>query len=105
MEPLTQARRTVLVHAQTNVPWRRLLSDRRLLWRLLVETYEEWGNDKAPRMGAALAFYTIFSLAPLLLVVTTATDLFVDTHTAHRALVGGLQTFLGWRNALIVERM
>jgi uncharacterized BrkB/YihY/UPF0761 family membrane protein len=33
------------------------------------ETLTEWLNDKAPRLGASLAFYTLFSLAPLLVVI------------------------------------
>ena len=36
-------------------------------WRLLKLTAEEWLNDKAPQLGAALAYYTVFSLAPLIL--------------------------------------
>src|SRR5258708_35906353 len=35
---------------------------------LLKVTYLEWSRDKVPRMGAALAYYTIFSLAPLLVI-------------------------------------
>jgi hypothetical protein len=37
--------------------------------KLFNETYSEWNKDNAPRLGAALAYYTIFSLAPLLVVV------------------------------------
>jgi len=36
---------------------------------LLKETYSEWLEDKAPQLGAALAYYTVFSLAPLILVL------------------------------------
>ncbi|MDQ6861215.1 MAG: YihY/virulence factor BrkB family protein [Verrucomicrobiota bacterium] len=39
------------------------------LWRLLVQTFNEWLEDKAPTLGAALAYYTVFSLAPLVLVL------------------------------------
>ena len=35
---------------------------------LFKQTFREFGEDKAPRLGAALAYYTIFSLAPLLLI-------------------------------------
>ncbi len=41
----------------------------KLLWRLLVQTFNEWLADKAPQLGAALAYYTVFSLAPLILVL------------------------------------
>jgi len=37
--------------------------------KLLKLTVEEWLQDKAPQLGAALAYYTVFSLAPLILVL------------------------------------
>jgi membrane protein len=36
---------------------------------LAKQTFEEWIQDKAPQLGAALAYYTVFSLAPLILVL------------------------------------
>ena len=36
---------------------------------LMKETYAEWVDDKAPRLGAALAYYAVFSLAPLLIIL------------------------------------
>ena len=47
--------------------WRRIA---RKWGGLLKETGAEWWQDKAPRLGAALAYYTILSLAPLLILVT-----------------------------------
>jgi membrane protein len=44
------------------------LSPRNLLW-LFKTTFNEWLEDKAPQLGAALAYYTVFSLAPLILVL------------------------------------
>src|SRR4029078_11189291 len=44
------------------MPWFRTVRS------LAVETYAEWTKDKAPRLGAALAYYTAFSLAPVLLI-------------------------------------
>lgn len=36
---------------------------------LLKQTFQEWLEDKAPQLGAALAYYTVFSLAPLILIL------------------------------------
>ena len=36
---------------------------------LFKQTFQEWLQDKAPQLGAALAYYTVFSLAPLVLVL------------------------------------
>ena len=38
-------------------------------WKVLKRTLNCYLDDKAPRLGASLAYYTIFSLAPLLVVV------------------------------------
>src|SRR5439155_12007548 len=39
------------------------------VFKLLKLTTQEWLQDKAPQLGAALAYYTVFSLAPLVLVL------------------------------------
>jgi membrane protein len=39
------------------------------VFTLLKQTFQEWLEDKAPQLGAALAYYTVFSLAPLVLVL------------------------------------
>jgi membrane protein len=39
------------------------------VFTLLKQTFQEWLQDKAPQLGAALAYYTVFSLAPLILVL------------------------------------
>src|SRR6266513_5392854 len=36
---------------------------------LLKQTFSEWLQDQAPQLGAALAYYTVFSLAPLVLLL------------------------------------
>lgn len=47
------------------------------LFDLLRTAAMKWSADKASRLGAALAYYSIFSLAPLLLVVTALTGIFL----------------------------
>src|SRR5215510_8992368 len=39
------------------------------VWKLIKQTIDEWQQDEAPRMGASLAYYALFSLAPLLVIV------------------------------------
>jgi membrane protein len=47
----------------------------RVAWELLVATFNEWIEDKAQRLGAALAYYTAFSIAPLLVIAVYAARL------------------------------
>lgn len=44
----------------------------RSLCSLFIRTYKEWVADKAPQLGAALAYYTVLSLAPLVLLLLSA---------------------------------
>ncbi|MDQ1262197.1 MAG: YihY/virulence factor BrkB family protein [Euryarchaeota archaeon] len=39
------------------------------LRKMLIKVYHDWSDDKASRLAAALAFYTILSLAPILIIV------------------------------------
>src|SRR5213075_1611555 len=47
------------------------------MWQTLKETFKEWTEDKVPRLSAALAFYTMLSLAPLLIIGLKVVMLFV----------------------------
>src|SRR5256885_770972 len=47
------------------------------MWQTLKETFKEWTEDKVPRLSAALAFYTMLSLAPLLIISLKVVMLFV----------------------------
>ncbi len=38
-------------------------------WELIKQTVDEWQEDEAPRMGASLAYYALFSMAPVLVIV------------------------------------
>src|SRR5215212_5484826 len=46
------------------------------VWPLLKASYNEWSEDKASRLAAALAYYTAISLAPLLVLAVTLLKLF-----------------------------
>jgi len=49
---------------------------------LLKQTLSEWLEDKAPQLGAALAYYTVFSLAPLILVLLAIIGLIFQSDPA-----------------------
>src|SRR5438309_9253530 len=49
---------------------------------LLKQTFQEWLQDKAPQLGAALAYYTVFSLAPLILVLLAIVGLIFQNDPA-----------------------
>ena len=51
------------------------------LWVTLKQAFWAWNDHKAPRLGAALSFYTMLSLAPLVILVIAVASL-VFGHSA-----------------------
>jgi membrane protein len=71
--------------------------------RLLQETCYEWYADRVPRLGAALAFYTLFSLAPLLVVVIAIAALGFGREIASTQLIQQIETFIGPEGARVIQ--
>ncbi|MGF1536144.1 MAG: YihY/virulence factor BrkB family protein [Elainellaceae cyanobacterium] len=65
------------------------------VWRLLKEAFQEWNKDDASRLAAALAFYTIFSLAPLLILVIAIASLVFDQDTVRGQIMAQMGTLIG----------
>jgi hypothetical protein len=53
----------------------------RAFWGLLSEALHEWVEDKVPQLGAALAYYAAFSIAPLLILLVAMVGLFFKGNT------------------------
>jgi membrane protein len=70
---------------------------------LLKAAYLEWSNDKAPRMGAALAYYTIFSLAPLLIIAVAIAGLAFGVQAAQGEIAGQIQGLVGRDGAKAIQ--
>jgi membrane protein len=56
--------------------------------QLVKETFDRWLADRAPSMGAALAFYSAFSVAPLLIIVIAIAGMAFGEAAAQGAIVG-----------------
>lgn len=73
--------------------------------KLIQETIAEWNEDKASRLAAALAYYTIFSLAPLLIIaIAIAGSVFGET-AAQNQIVGQIQGLVGHEAAQVIQTM
>jgi membrane protein len=77
----------------------------RTAWDLIKQTAREFVNDKCPRLGAALAFYTALSIAPLLLVVIGIAGLAFGDAAARGELARQLSDLIGREQAELVESM
>lgn len=65
------------------------------LLELLKGTAKEWSYDKCPQLGAALAYYTVFSLAPLMLLLLAASGwIYGSSESARQKVLEQLQYFI-----------
>ena len=74
-------------------------------WELVKATFVEWDEDKASRLAAALAYYTAFSLAPLLVISIGIAGLVLGEQAAQGEIVIQLQGLIGVEGARLVEQM
>ena len=70
---------------------------------LVKDAAVNWVHDYAQSMGAALAFYTMFSIAPLLLIVISVAGFFFGEEAARGEVFGQLHDLLGGPGALAVQ--
>lgn len=75
------------------------------LKRLLTRTWEEWNTDEAPRLGAALAYYTILSLAPLLVLLIALAGLVFGEQAAQGQLYAQVRDLVGPEGGKAIEGM
>jgi len=71
--------------------------------RMLRDSVAGWRADYAPSMGAALSYYTIFSIAPLLVIVIALVGLFYGADAAHKHIFSELGQILGTSTAESLE--
>ena len=70
---------------------------------LFLETFRRWSADRVPKMGAALSFYTVFSLAPLSILVLSLVSLAVEGNTARAEIVRQFRNLVGKEGAEMME--
>jgi len=67
--------------------------------------FQNWQNDKAPRMGAALAYYIALSLAPTVLILLAIAGLAFGAQAAEGRLVSQIQGLVGYEGAKAIQTM
>lgn len=75
----------------------------KVIWKLLSATFSKWSEDHAQGLGAALAFYTVFSLAPLLLIVIAIAGLVFGQEAAEGQIIGQIQGLVGNDSAKAIQ--
>jgi membrane protein len=72
---------------------------------MLKEGFQDWNEDNAPRLGAALSYYTIFSIAPLLLISIAVAGLVFGADAAQGRVVSQIQGLVGRTAAEAIQGM
>lgn len=75
------------------------------LLELLKETGKEWSKDKAPQLGAALSYYAVFSLAPILLIAIGIAGLVFGEEGVRGQVLEQLRGTLGEEAAGLIQTM
>ncbi|MEA5523332.1 YihY/virulence factor BrkB family protein [Limnoraphis robusta] len=70
---------------------------------LLRETFNEWQQDKVPILAAALSYYMIFSIAPLLILVIAVLGFIVGEQIAQEEVFTKLESLVGAENAVSIQ--
>lgn len=84
--------------------WKTMLQPAQL-WALLKDTFTAWNNDKVPRHGAALAYYTVLSLVPLLVVIITMIGFIFGREVGQGYILGQIESLVGPQSAEAIKEM
>jgi membrane protein len=75
------------------------------LWIVLKRALAGWWNDNVPHLGAALSYYTLFSLAPILIVAMSIAGLVFGAEAVRGEIVGQIDGLVGRNGAQAVQAM
>lgn len=65
------------------------------IWKLLKQTAKEWQQDKVPILAAALAYYMVFSVAPMVIIVIAVVGFIVGETVARQEVIEQMQSLIG----------
>jgi membrane protein len=77
----------------------------RTVWSIFRQTFSAWDEHEAPRWSAALAFYTILSLAPLVILMVAIVALILGHSTGQSQLLRQVESMVGHRGSEAVKGM
>lgn len=74
-------------------------------WQILKQTANDFMDDKVLKLSAALSYYTIFSIAPMLIVIITLCQVFLGKEAIEGSIYGQINDFVGNEAALQIQQM
>jgi membrane protein len=76
-----------------------------MILKVLKTAIDQWFQHRSARLGAALAYYSVFSMGPLLLIVISVAGLFFGADAARGSLTTQFRSLLGETGSKAVEAM
>lgn len=73
------------------------------LWSIFKQSFKEFGEQSILKKSAALAYYTVFSLAPMLVVIITIGQFFYGREAIEGSIYGQIKGFVGENAALQIQ--
>src|SRR5205809_7051925 len=77
----------------------------RHVFHLVVKAGKAWSDDYAPSMGAAISYYTVFSLAPLLVIVIAVAGAVFGREAVQGLIVAQLGGLIGEQGAGLIQNV
>ena len=74
-------------------------------WDILKQTAMKWWNDNALRLSASLSYYTLFSLAPMLIIAIAVAGMLFGQEAVEGRLMEEIQGLVGVESALAIQSM
>jgi membrane protein len=84
---------------------RALAMNIKAVWQLLTETFHQWNEDKPFQLAAALSYYTVFSLAPLLIIAIAVAGLVFGREATQSQIMNTMQGLVGPQGAQAIQAM
>ncbi len=73
------------------------------IWSLLKDSVNAWIEDKAPRLGAALSFYTIFAIAPVFVIALFLASVVFDPNAVRSQMFSEVGGLIGQKSAEAIQ--
>lgn len=73
------------------------------VWQFIKDVMHNWDEDNVPRLGAALSFYTIFSITPLLIILIALIGFFYNPNDARSEIFLQIKEMVGREGAVLIQ--
>jgi membrane protein len=83
----------------------KIMATLKTYWQILKQTIHDFMDDKVLKLSAALSYYTIFSIAPMLIVIITLCDVFLGKEAIEGSVYGQINDMVGNEAAMQIQQM